>query len=167
MMTKIQAFPLQTTMKLTTLTLPVLTFGLACTSHAFDLNEAWQAARVHSPDYDASRHARDAAQEPKEQAKARLLPQLFANVNYSDRAQDAYDKYQTHGWNVQISQPLFDKVRWDQYQAEKITAQLGDSQLDNTDSALLLEVGKAYFDILTIREKLTPSLPRKLPTKRK
>ena len=154
MMTKIQAFPLQTTMKLTTLTLPVLTFGLACTSHAFDLNEAWQAARVHSPDYDASRHARDAAQEPKEQAKARLLPQLSANVNYSDRAQDAYDKYQTHGWNVQISQPLFDKVRWDQYQAEKITAQLGDSQLDNTDSALLLEVGKAYFDILTIREKL-------------
>lgn len=122
--------------------------------YAFDLNEAWQAARVYSAEYSASRYARDAAQEPQEQARARLLPQLSANVNYSDRAQDAYDKYQTHGWNVQISQPLFDKVRWDQYQAEKITAQIGDSQLNNTDSALLFEVGKAYLDILTAQEKL-------------
>lgn len=131
-----------------------LALTLISASHAFDLNEAWQAARVHSAQYSASRHARDAAQEPQQQAKARLLPQLSANASYSDRAQDAYDKYQTHGWNVQISQPLFDQAGWNQYQAEQITAQIGDSQLDSTNSALLLEVSQAYLDILAIREKM-------------
>ena len=125
------------------------------TASAFDLNEAWTAARYHSAEYDAARHARDAAQEPQHQAKARLLPQVSANANYTNRAQDSYDKYRSHGWNAQISQPLFDGPRWRQYQAEQITARLGDSQLDNTASELMLETGKAYLDILTAQDKLT------------
>ena len=69
--------------------------------------------------------------------------------------QDAYDKYQSHGWNVQISQPLYDRARWDAWRAEQITARLGDSQLDNTTSELLLDVGKASLETLTARDKLT------------
>lgn len=134
--------------------IPALLIYISITASAFDLNEAWTAARYHSAEYDAARHARDAAQEPQHQAKARLLPQVSANANYTNRAQDSYDKYRSHGWNAQISQPLFDGPRWRQYQAEQITARLGDSQLDNTASELMLETGKAYLDILTAQEKL-------------
>ena len=42
---------------------------ISITASAFDLNEAWTAARYHSAEYDAARHARDAAQEPQHQAK--------------------------------------------------------------------------------------------------
>lgn len=70
----------------------LLALLISLPAHAYDLNEAWAAARVHSAQYDAARHARNAAQEPQTQAKARLLPQVSANANYSDRAQDAYDK---------------------------------------------------------------------------
>lgn len=133
----------------------LLALLISLPAHAYDLNEAWAAARVHSAQYDAARHARNAAQEPQTQAKARLLPQVSANANYSDRAQDAYDKYQSHGWNVQISQPLYDRARWDAWRAEQITARLGDSQLDNTTSELLLDVGKACLETLTARDKLT------------
>ena len=135
--------------------IPALLIYISITASAFDLNEAWLAARYHSAEYDAARHARDAAQEPQHQAKARLLPQVSANANYTNRAQDSYDKYRSHGWNAQISQPLFDGPRWRQYQAEQITARLGDSQLDNTASELMLETGKAYLDILTAQDKLT------------
>ena len=135
--------------------IPALLIYISITASAFDLNEAWTAARYHSAEYDAARHARDAAQEPQHQAKARLLPQVSANANYTNRAQDSYDKYRSHGWNAQISQPLFDGPRWRQYQAEQITARLGDSQLDNTASELMLETGKAYLDILTAQDKLT------------
>ena len=135
--------------------IPALFIYTSLTASAFDLNEAWTAARYHSAEYDAARHARDAAQEPQHQAKARLLPQVSANANYTNRAQDSYDKYRSHGWNAQISQPLFDGPRWRQYQAEQITARLGDSQLDNTASELMLETGKAYLDILTAQDKLT------------
>lgn len=134
--------------------IPALFIYTSLTASAFDLNEAWTAARYHSAEYDAARHARDAAQEPQHQAKARLLPQVSANANYTNRAQDSYDKYRSHGWNAQISQPLFDGPRWRQYQAEQITARLGDSQLDNTASELMLETGKAYLDILTAQDKL-------------
>ena len=134
--------------------LAILTYISILPASAFDLNEAWTAARYHSAEYDAARHARAAAQEPQEQAKARLLPQISANANYTNRAQDSYDKYRSHGWNAQISQPLFDGPRWRQYQAEQITARLGDSQLDNTASELMLETGKAYLDILTAQDKL-------------
>ena len=134
--------------------IPALFIYISITASAFDLNEAWTAARYHSAEYDAARHARDAAQEPQHQAKARLLPQVSANANYTNRAQDSYDKYRSHGWNAQISQPLFDGPRWRQYQAEQITARLGDSQLDNTASELMLETGKAYLDILTAQDKL-------------
>ena len=134
--------------------IPALFIYTSLTASAFDLNEAWTAARYHSAEYDAARHARDAAQEPQHQAKARLLPQVSANANYTNRAQDSYDKYRSHGWNAQISQPLIDGPRWRQYQTEQITARLGDSQLDNTASELMLETGKAYLDILTAQDKL-------------
>ena len=134
--------------------IPALFIYTSLTASAFDLNEAWTAARYHSAEYDAARHARNAAQEPQHQAKARLLPQVSANATYTNRAQDSYDKYRSHGWNAQISQPLFDGPRWRQYQAEQITARLGDSQLDNTASELMLETGKAYLDILTAQDKL-------------
>ena len=133
----------------------LLALPISLPAHAYDLNEAWAAARIHSSQYDAARHARNAAQEPQTQAKARLLPQVSANANYSDRAQDAYDKYQSHGWDVQISQPLYDRARWDAWRAEQITARLGDSQLDSTTSELLLDVGKACLETLTARDKLT------------
>ena len=134
--------------------LTILIYISILPASAFDLNEAWTAARYHSAEYDAARHARDAAQEPQHQAKARLLPQVSANATYTNRAQDSYDKYRSHGWNAQISQPLIDGPRWRQYQAEQITARLGDSQLDNTASELMLETGKAYLDILTAQDKL-------------
>ena len=152
--TKIDEKPAPTLTMTTPRLLAILTYISILPASAFDLNEAWTAARYHSAEYDAARHARAAAQEPQEQAKARLLPQISANANYTNRAQDSYDKYRSHGWNAQISQPLIDGPRWRQYQAEQITARLGDSQLDNTASELMLETGKAYLDILTAQDKL-------------
>lgn len=121
---------------------------------SFSLIEAWRAAQQYAATHHAAEYARDAAQEPQNQAKAQLLPHISANANYSDRAQDAYDKYRTHGWNIQLVQPLYDKAHWAQYQAEKITAQLGEAQLQCSDDDLMLEVAKAYFEVLAAQEKL-------------
>lgn len=131
--------------------------ALFCTSqsNAFDLWDAWQAARNHSAQYAAAAHERNATLENEQQAKAQLLPQLSASASYSDQPQSGYDQYETRGWNVQLSQPLFDKSKWSQYQAEKIGSQAADTTFDNTDADLLLDVAKAYLNILTIKDKLT------------
>ena len=49
--------------------IPALFIYISITASAFDLNEAWTAARYHSAEYDAARHARDAAQEPNTRRK--------------------------------------------------------------------------------------------------
>lgn len=124
-------------------------------ARGFDLWDAWQAARRHAPQYRAARHRRNAAHESERQAQAQLLPQLRAGASYSNQPQSGYDKYQTHGWNLEFSQTLFDKSKWANYQAGKLGTQVSDSDFHNRDAALLMEVAKAYLDILTLKDKLT------------
>lgn len=123
-------------------------------ARGFDLWDAWQAARRHSPQYRAAEHARNAAHEAEKQGKAQLLPQVSASANYSNQPQSGYDKYETHGWTLELSQALFDKSKWERYQAGKLGTRVADSDFQNSDATLLLEVAKAYLDILTIKDKL-------------
>lgn len=63
----------------------ILFLSPAC--HAFDLQQAWRAAKAHSADYAAARHNRDAEAEQKQRAKSALLPQI--NLEGSLRRQPA------------------------------------------------------------------------------
>ncbi|SUO97183.1 TolC family protein [Suttonella ornithocola] len=124
-------------------------------SENLSLIDAWQAAKTHAAAYQVAKYARNAAQEPEQQAKAHLLPQLSLNGNYSNRAQDDYERYQSYGINLQVAQPIYDASRWRQYQAEKMTTQIGEAQLKQQEDTLLLEVAQAYFAVLTAQEKLS------------
>ena len=67
----------------------LLALLISLPAHAYDLNEAWAAARVHSAQYDAARHARNAAQEPAlrgciRPAHVSLRYELLPTVNPSE-----------------------------------------------------------------------------------
>ena len=136
------------------LLIPLFLFLGLPAAHGFDLWEAWQAARRHSPQYHAAEHTRNAAHETEQQAKAQLLPQVNAAASYRNQPQSGYDKYATQGWSLELNQTLFDKGKWEQYRAGKLATQLADMEFDNSDAALLIEVAKAYLDILTLQDKL-------------
>lgn len=121
---------------------------------AFDLFDAWQAAINYSADFSAAQSERDAQKEQLAQTRAALLPQVNGNYIYQKQPPSLSSTTQTHGWNVQASQALFDKTKWAQYQQGKITANMADWQLENVKEDLLLNVAKAYFQVLLIEDKL-------------
>ena len=121
---------------------------------AFDLFDAWQAAINYSADFSAAQSERDAQKEQLTQTRAALLPQVNSNYIYQKQPSSLSSTTQTHGWNVQASQALFDKAKWAQYQQGKITAKMADWQLENVKEDLLFNVAKAYFQVLLIEDKL-------------
>lgn len=122
--------------------------------HAFDLTQAWQAAKAYSADYAAAQYGRDAEAEQKHQARAALLPQISANAQYQKQPASLSSNTQSRGWNIQANQVLFDKSRWSQYQQGKLAEQIADSKLVNSETELLLKVAEAYFDVLLQQDKL-------------
>lgn len=123
-------------------------------AQAFDLFEAWQAAINYSADYAAAQSERDVQKEQLPQTRAALLPQVNTNYVYQKQPSSLSSTTQTHGWNVQASQSLFDKSKWAQYQQGKITASMAEWQLENVKEDLLFKVAKAYFQVLLIEDKL-------------
>lgn len=127
---------------------------ISAPAQAFDLFDAWQAAINYSADFSAAQSERDAQKEQLTQTRAALLPQVNSNYIYQKQPSSLSSTTQTHGWNVQASQALFDKAKWAQYQQGKITAKMADWQLENVKEDLLFNVAKAYFQVLLIEDKL-------------
>ncbi len=132
----------------------LLTLALSFNTSVFavDLWQAWTAAREHSAQYSASSHQREATYEKENQAFAQLLPQISANAHYNNTLFDSHR--QSSGWGIELKQAVFNKGKWSQYEAEKITTDLADSTFAKTDAELLLQVAKQYLTILTLNDKL-------------
>ncbi len=136
---------------------PTFCFALSALfqpAHAFDLAQAWQAALHYSADHAAAKHSRDAEAEQKYQARAALLPQISANAVYQKQPYSLSANTQSHGWNVQASQILYDKSRFAQYRQGRLAAQMADIRLENHADDVRLNVAQAYFDVLLNRDKL-------------
>lgn len=119
------------------------------------LFEAWENAKEYAASHQVEKYRRDALQEPQEQIKARLLPQISLNSHYNHRAPYQEHSHKSYGFDVQLAQAIYDPLLWRKYQAEKINAQMGDTQLKQHEDHLLLDVAQAYFDILIAQDKLS------------
>ncbi|WP_066570600.1 TolC family outer membrane protein, partial [Snodgrassella sp. CFCC 13594] len=86
--------------------------------------------------------------------RAALLPQVSANASYQKQPPALSTTTQSHGWNIQASQTLFDKARWAQYQQGRLAAQMADQKLAHTEEELLINVAQAYFQVLLNKDKL-------------
>ncbi|WP_434632874.1 TolC family outer membrane protein [Chromobacterium sp. CV08] len=156
-------------MKNTRLALPaaMLMLGLSSPGHAFDLVGAWQAARNYNADFAVSRAQRDAGQEKLVQGRSQLLPQISAtgSYNYNNPLQpkvllDASGNpasdmhYETHGYSVNVQQPLFDVGKYTGYKKGKIGTELADTTYDAAEQQLILDISQAYFDVLRAQDTL-------------
>lgn len=119
---------------------------------ATTLEEAWQAARLHSAQYRSADYARLAAQEIPQQTRAQLLPQLSASAEHRRFSEDrgAYSQ----DLRIQVNQPLLDRPRWQAHEEAQLSAEQANSEFNYQDSQLRLNVSKAYLAILSSREKL-------------
>lgn len=158
----------------------LLTAGQA---QAFDLLEAWQAARTHDPLFAAARAEAEAGRTKSLQAQALKSPQVTLNagvagVNSDNKITDAQFSNAQFGaagaagakgttdfrtktdgglnlnLNLRAEYPLYDATRDNAAEQFYKQAQLAEVQLSASEQQLMQRVAQAYFDALLAADAL-------------
>lgn len=123
------------------------------------LLDAWQDARQYDAQFAAAEASRTAGQEKASQGRAGLLPVVGLSANttrngYESHTSNIKQNYNSHGWTLNLTQPVF---RWQSfvgYQQGKRQSQLAELQYAQARQDLILRVAQAYLDVLLAEEAL-------------
>lgn len=148
--------------------------SLACAGNAFsaDLLQVYRAAAGFDAQYAAARAQRDAGLEKLPQGRAGLLPTvgLSANTTWNDveatsRTSPPVTRnfdYNSNGWSVSLSQPLFRWQNWVGFKQAELSAALAEMQLAQAGQDLIVRATQAYFDVLLAQETLATAQAQKI-----
>ncbi len=126
----------------------------------------YQLALVQDMQFQAARHARDAAVEARPQARAALLPQINGRYGYQEQAEEG-----TEGFGNQPEQPvdrdatlkaltlsldqvLFDWAAYRRFDQAGDQVALAQAQFRSAEQALLLRTAETYFGLLSAADSL-------------
>lgn len=144
--------------------------GSALIAQAADLLEVYRDATAWDAQYAAARAARDAGLEKLPQGRAGLLPTIGLSANTTWNESDTTLRatgttvsrnYNSNGWNVSLSQPLFRWQNWVGYQQAELAATLAEVQFVQASQDLIVRVAQAYFDVLLAQETLATAQAQK------
>ena len=125
---------------------------------ARDLMDTYRLALDHDTQLRAAAATLEARREVKPIARSGLLPQVALSGSAA-RADERIPGFgsETHDstqWGVNLTQPLFRRDRWFQYQqADNVVAQ-AEASYATQEQGLVLRVAQAYFDVLAARDTL-------------
>ncbi len=145
-----------------------LIFALAALSTTFpagaaDLLEAYHAAQSQDAVFAAARAAHRAGQEKLPQGRSLLLPSvnLSANSTYNDNslqyhngAPESTSHFNSHGYGVNFTQPLFRQQNWVVYAEAGLQVAQADAQFMAAGQDLIVRVAQAYFDVLMAQDSV-------------
>ncbi len=136
-----------------------LILGLGCLAPAWasDLSEVYRLSVQNDPQYKAAQAANRAAQEARPQARSGLLPSvnLGASTDWNEQTgTNGNRNYNTHGWTLSISQPVFRYDRWMQLSQADSRINQADAELAFAGQDLIIRVATRYFDVLSAADNL-------------
>lgn len=130
---------------------------------AADIIEIFQLAEASDPVYKQSLAAYNAIREARPQARALLLPQVSLSASTSSVDQDISTSgiggsgkigFNTHGYSLDISQPLFRFDRWLNLKQADSIIQQAQAELDAALQDLMVRVSERYFEVLAAEDNL-------------
>ena len=140
------------------------------TAQATDLLDAYRDAVGYDAQYAAARSALTAGREQLPQGRAGLLPSIGLSANtlwnkldYQSRpaAGDLPADYNSNGWSLTLSQPLFRWQNWTSYKQSELAVAQAETQFVAAKQDLILRVAQAYFDVLLAQETLATARAQK------
>lgn len=132
---------------------------------AADLLQVYREALAYDAQYAAARSTAEAGREKVPQALAGLLPTIGASGNtfgndtkYDSRlgavGQSYRNDYNSNGYGVNLTQPLFRWQNYVQYDQSKLLLMQTEANFAQAGQDLILRVAQAYFDVLFAIENL-------------
>ncbi|HSH71677.1 MAG TPA: TolC family outer membrane protein [Methylophilaceae bacterium] len=132
-----------------------------------NLLDIYQQALNRDPAWASARSGNLAAQEKLEQGKALYRPTVTVNSNASHSETDikyngagsifrngGRESFDSYGYGVNVSQPIYRKQISTQYEQAKSQVTQADKQLALAQQQLMLRTAQAYFDVLLAQDKI-------------
>lgn len=130
-----------------------------------DLMQVYRDALVNDPVFAAARASLDAGREKASQGLSGLLPALSVSGNtlWNDAESDprnnpalkSRNEYNTHAYQLTLSQPLFRWQNWVAYDQARLQVAQAEASFVQARQDLILRVAQAYFDVLNASENLS------------
>jgi outer membrane protein len=152
----------------------VLGLLLCCTAPAAwssDLLTVYKDAVANDAVYASARYALAAGQEKYPQGLATLLPTISGaastqanDANIASRATGATPIprfFNTSGYSITLSQPLFRWQNWQTYEQGKLLVAQSEAAFAQAGQDLIVRTAQAYFDVLAAADSLTVSTAAK------
>ena len=131
---------------------------------AADLMQVYREAQTNDPTFAAARATLEAGQEKQPQARSGLLPSLSlsGNTTWNENELSTHNgptfakpKYNSNGYQLTLSQPLFRWQNWIAYDQSKMQVAQAEANFGLARQDLILRVAQAYFDVLYAHESLS------------
>jgi outer membrane protein len=132
---------------------------------AADLMQIYRDAQANDASFAAARSTLEAGQEKQPQARAGLLPSvnLSGNTTWNDNdykyaSMSSYNgsrQYNSNGYQLTLSQPLFRWQNWIAYDQSKMQVAQAEANFALARQDLILRVAQAYFDVLYAQESVS------------
>ncbi len=138
--------------------------------HAADLLGLYNEAKTYDAQFAAARASLDAGRERLPQGRSGLLPIIgaSANTNWNETKTKQlatgakFDTdYNSHGWSVNLTQPLFRWQNWVNYTQSEQAVAIAEAQFSQASQDLIVRVAQAYFDVLQSQEALASAEAQK------
>lgn len=137
--------------------------GLATSAHATDLQTVYREAVDYDAQYAAAKAALDAGREALPQGRAGLLPSVSLSANTMRNDMDINKptipspsmNFNSRGWTVQLTQPLFRWDRWVGYTQGETRVVQAEAQFSLAAQDLIVRTVQGYFDVLQAGEALS------------
>ena len=146
--------------------------GFVKLAHGADLMAVYRDAIAYDAQYASSRAALEAGREKLPQGRTGLLPTigLAANTTWNDvdttrrvnGATETNTKYNSSGWTVTLSQPLFRWQNWVAYNQSELAVAQAEAQFGLARQDLIVRAAQAYFDVLLAQDTLATAQAQKL-----
>ncbi|WP_374941321.1 outer membrane channel protein TolC [Scandinavium lactucae] len=132
--------------------------GFSVVSHAENLLQVYQQARLSNPDLRKSAADRDAAFEKINEARSPLLPQLGLGADYTYnngfRDNNGINSNETSA-ALTLTQTIFDMSKWRALTLQEKTAGIQDVTYQTDQQTLILNTATAYFNVLSAIDSLS------------
>lgn len=127
-----------------------------------DLLSLYYQAKANNPSYLSAQYTFEAAKQKIPQARAGLLPSLYLNGNAGKTSEESsFSPYPSldrdvnaWSWSIQLSQPLIRMQNIYAYQESLLVVVQAQAQLRQSEQELILNVARAYFDVVTMKEEI-------------
>jgi outer membrane protein len=143
----------------------MLALGIQTQAYAADLLDIYHAAQSQDAVFAAARAAQQAGQEKLTQGRALLLPSVNFNVNtthnditttYAEQKPPYFvnnnAKYNTHGYGITLTQPLFREQNWAAYNESELQVAISEAQFKLAEQDIILRSAQTYFDVLIAQD---------------